>query len=176
WEKASDGLPGLNGYCVVHGEADPKVWLAGLDGSGLYRLDEGADRWVESKKGLTASSIWHLAQDPNDGNAWLAGAPEAGLFKSTDGAKSWRKVTKGLMFSDIYRVVYHPKKPGVVYLGSKSAAGNGPGGGVFRSTDGGESWAPDNAGLPSLNVQDLAVTSTGLIYVGPDSGLFYKQD
>ncbi len=176
WEKASDGLPGLNGYCVVHGEADPKVWLAGLDGSGLYRLDEGADRWVESKKGLTASSIWHLAQDPNDGNAWLAGAPEAGLFKSTDGAKSWRKVTKGLMVSDIYRVVYHPKKPGVVYLGSKSAAGNGPGGGVFRSTDGGESWAPDNAGLPSLNVQDLAVTSTGLIYVGTDSGLFYKQD
>jgi photosystem II stability/assembly factor-like uncharacterized protein len=43
-----------------------------------------------------------------------------------------------------------PSSPGVLFAGTMAA-------GIFRSTDGGESWAPSNHGLPALAIQELAV-------------------
>ncbi len=175
WYQYSEGLPSTDGYCIVAGKEEPKVLFAGMSGAGLFKFDSSMDKWVESGKGITSSNIWHVAQDPFDGKTWLAGTPGGGLFKSTDSGKTWRQVTKGLTVTTIYRIVYHPRKSGVVYLGSKGTAGTG-GGGVFRSVDGGETWAPDNQGLPALDIQDILITSRGLVYAATSTGLFYKQD
>src|SRR5438874_119588 len=50
------------------------------------------------------------------------------------------------------------------------------GGGVFRSTDHGDSWAQANAGLTDTNVRALAVTPEGHVFAGTFSGVFRSMD
>jgi len=175
WYKLSAGMNQQNGYTVTLGAASPAAQLAGMAGA-LYRLSSDWKRWEPSGKGIPGQDIWSLAQDPNDGNVWLAGTAGGGLYKSADGGRSWRRIAKGLDSQDIYRVVYHPKKAGVVYIGTKNSSTGRGGNGVYRSVDGGETWASDNTGLTALGIEDLAITSKGLIYAATQNGIFYKQD
>jgi len=176
WVDDNVGLPSNIGYAIVVGAQDPHLVFACLLGKGLSRYDDANKTWVDANRGLNATDIWHIAQDPNDGNTWLVGTAGGGLYKSTDGGKNWRQITKGLNINGIYRVVYDPHKAGVVYVGGKAVNFGGSGGGVYRSADGGESWAPDNEGLDNLNITDMYITGSGLVYVSTSSGVFYKQD
>ncbi|MEK7476955.1 MAG: hypothetical protein AAB152_15130 [Candidatus Coatesbacteria bacterium] len=166
-----------NGYCAAFGAANSSDVLLGMAGQ-VYKLadSKGSKVWVASGKGIPGLDIWSLAQDPRDAKVWLAGTAGGGLYKSTDGAASWRRVNKGLTSMDIYRIVYHPAKPGVVFIGTKNSNTGRGGDGVFRSVDGGESWATDNEGLSSYGIEDLAVTSKGLVYLATQTGVFYKQE
>ncbi len=176
WVEYNTGLPSNILYCVIAGSQDPRQVFAGMLGKGLQRFDDAAKAWVDASRGINATDVWHLAQDPTDGNTWLVGTAGGGMFKTADGGKNWRAITKGLTINGVYRVVYDPHKPGVVYAGGKAVVFGGSGGGVFRSTDNGESWAPDNEGLSNLNIEGIYVTKSGLVYVSTTSGVFYKQD
>ncbi len=176
WYKLDKGLNATLGYCAVMSVTDPKTLLAGFDSAGLYRFNEGAWAWENVSKGIATPSIWHVAQNPNDGLMWLLGTPGGGLYKSADGCKTWRRVQAGLDTQDVYRVVWHPTRKGVAYVGSKNSSSGRGGAGIYRSIDGGENWAPDNVGLPSLGIEDIRITSKGLVYVATQNGLYYKQD
>ncbi len=84
---------------------------------------------------------------------------ERGVFKTTDGGRTWRHLTRGLPddgrtgASDL---VMDPTDPDVLYVGfwerirfPHRFLSGGPSGGVFKSTDGGESWTKLTNGLPS---------------------------
>lgn len=176
WYSLKTGITANNGYCIIPPVTDPRAMFAGTAGAGLYRFNESAWAWEASGNGISSPEVWHLAQDPFNGLAWLAGTPGAGLFKSDNSGKSWRRITKGLDATEIYRLVYHPTKKDIVYLGTKNATTGRGGAGVFRSVDAGENWAPDNLGLPSLGIEDLTITTKGLVYVATQNGLYYKQD
>src|ERR1051325_12154686 len=59
--------------------------------------------------------------------------------------------------------------------GSEVFAGT-QGGGVFRSPDSGDTWAPSNVGLTNTNVRALAITPGGDVYAGTFSGVFRSPD
>jgi hypothetical protein len=89
--------------------------------------------------------------------AWLLAAPaDAGLnVWSSNGPPS----------VSILSLAVDPLTPGTVYAGSN-------GQGIFRSRDGGVSWAPVNAGLANLVVGAIAVHpfGTGIVYAGTSGG------
>ncbi|MEX1182778.1 MAG: hypothetical protein WEF86_06050 [Gemmatimonadota bacterium] len=92
------------------------------------------------------------------GNIWGEGG-ERGLYRTTDGGESWTRLSNGLPAEDgrtgaIY-VVMDPTDPSTLYVTfweRKRTAwildSGGPNGGVFKSTDGGDSWTKLTNGLP----------------------------
>ena len=100
-----------------------------------------------------------------------------GVLKSTDSGVNWNVTGSGLgtaIGDTVTALAIDPAKPSTVYAGVFSY--NGPSG-VFKSTDGGDSWRRINNGLTLTNVRALAIapTVTPTIYAGFDTGGVYKS-
>ncbi len=137
---------------TVYVAAIGPVWSGGGD-RGVYKTTDGGKTW---KAVLTISEntgVTDLVMDPRDPNVLIAaafqrrrhvwtyigGGPESAVYKTTDGGASWRKVMTGLPSGDLGRIglAISPKDPDVVYAMVETADDSG---GVFRSTDRGETW------------------------------------
>ncbi len=142
-------------------------------GSGIYRSRDGGQNW--ENMGLKRSErIGMIRIDPRDSNTIFAaaqgplwsGGGERGLFKSTDGGKTWRKVLgDGLgnteiddQYTGVSEVHMDPRNPDVMYAVSWQRIRNvavlmdgGPGTGIHKSEDGGETWRELTEGLPEEN-------------------------
>ena len=143
-------------------------------GSGVFRSRDGGKNW--ENMGLPLSErIGMIRVDPRDSNTifvaaqgplWSAGG-ERGLYKSTDGGQNWRKVLgDGLgndetddRYTGVSEVHLDPRNPDVMYAVSWQRFRNvavlldgGPGSGIHKSEDGGETWRELTEGLPSENM------------------------
>jgi photosystem II stability/assembly factor-like uncharacterized protein len=93
--------------------------------------------------GLTTGStgrIHQIAFHPTDKNILYVGAPTCGLWKSTDRGASWKPLTDKMPSLGVGAIAVDPKNPQIVYFTTGSSI-TGGGIGVFKSTDGGKSWA-----------------------------------
>src|SRR5207244_1202034 len=97
-------------------------------------------------------------------------SPERGVFKSSDGGKTWRKV----LFRDdktaAIDIAIDRTNPNVMYAALWEAfrkeytmSSGGLGSGLFKSTDGGETWTEitRNPGLPSAMIGRIGVAVSG---------------
>ncbi len=146
---------------VGTGEADNRQ--SSSWGDGIYKsLDSGAT-W--QKMGLADTRhIGKIVIDPNDPNTvYVAAAghlwgsnPERGVFKTRDGGKTWKKVLYKDEYTGAIDLVMDPKNPNVLYTAMYQHQrkgwgynGGGPGSGIFRTMDGGETWTELKKGLPA---------------------------
>lgn len=121
-----------------------------------------------------------LLVHPREGQRIFA-ATDRGLYRSEDAGATWRLLNQGLPHHHIRRVGLCAAQPQVMYLTLRSEPGKEPWqGGVYRSDDGGETWAPRLNGLKmhvgkpdapapmTSNVDRLAVhpTNPDIAYVG----------
>lgn len=110
----------------------------------LSEAESGAQPdWTLQGPGNAAGRVNTIAIHPNDDNIVLAGFSAGGIFKTTDGGMTWRPVADDHPELAIGHIVYHPHNPDTVYAGTGDP--NVPayvfnGHGIYRSTDGGESW------------------------------------
>ncbi len=134
-------------------------------GDGLYRSTDGGRTWAHL--GLERTQhIGKIAVHPRDPDVVFVAAmgslyapnAERGVFRTRDGGRSWEKVLYRGEDVGAIEVVIDPTDPRVIYAGLWNtrrppwfvyAPSNGPGGGLFKSTDGGTSWKPLTAGLPA---------------------------
>ena len=184
WRCVSDGFFGSAaiGALAVSG-ADPNVIYAGtgetairLDvswGDGVYKSTNAGRTW--SHLGLTETRfIGRIRIHPRDpdliyvaalGDAFGANE-ERGVFRSRDGGKTWNKVLYRDANSGAVDLDIDPDNPRILFAAFWQArrsfwnmASGGPGSGLFRSTDGGETWAEisRNPGLPTGPLGKLGV-------------------
>ena len=78
----------------------------------------------------------------------------------------------------VSRIAVDPATPSTVYAGTNQYSGAAGATGVFKSTDGGASWAMANSGLVDLRILGLAidVSSPSTLFVATASGVFKSAD
>ncbi len=168
-------------------------------GNGIYKSTDAGKTWTHL--GLRdGEQIPALAVDPRNPNrifAAVLGRPygpneERGLFRSTDGGQSWQKVIYRDENTGASDVEIDPSNPDVIYASMWEAREgpwedgnefNGTGGGLFKSTDGGNTWHKLTNGLPKDLSQiyvAIAPSYSHRLYatIGAASGAlaFYRSD
>ena len=128
-----------------------KTFYVGAAGGGVWKTTNDGMTWRPVGDSLGALTVGDLAVAPSDTNVIWVGTGEKnslrsqswgnGVHKSTDGGRTWHHV--GLDDTrEIGRVVIHPTDPNTVYV---AALGHlwGPNRerGVYKTTDGGKTWA-----------------------------------
>ncbi len=132
-------------------------------GNGVYRSDDGGETWRHL--GLTETRhIGSVQVHPNDpdiayvaalGNLW-SGSEERGVYRTRDGGRTWERVLFVDEFTGAVDLVVDPTDPGTLYAATYQRLrrtwgfnGGGPGSGIYRSVDGGDTWGELTNGIPS---------------------------
>ncbi|MCG3157252.1 MAG: hypothetical protein DKINENOH_03884 [bacterium] len=129
----------------------------------LHKPSQSAARWRFAGPLNIGGRITDIEFDPFDATTVYAGAATGGVFKSVDGGETWQSVFDEQAVLPIGDLAVDPNQPGVLYAGTGEANGghnNFPGGGVFKSSDGGMTW--QFLGL-------AATTSIGRLLVDPSN-------
>ncbi|HEU0130493.1 MAG TPA: hypothetical protein VFQ85_05820 [Mycobacteriales bacterium] len=167
------------------GEAGPGGGSLTYGGTGVYRSRDGGRHWQQV--GLAASErIGRVVVDPKDPKrVWVAAngplfatGGERGVYLSTDGGDHWTKVLAGSTESagavdlaldpDDSRTVYATMWDRLRKPDSRDYTGGGSG--LYRSTDGGATWAPIGTaffgpGLKTVGRLGVAAATGNLVYV-----------
>jgi photosystem II stability/assembly factor-like uncharacterized protein len=188
---------------VVGVPGDPNIYYFGSASGGVFKSVDGGVHWEPVFDDQPAASIGAIAIDPINPNVVWVGTGEAhirsnvsignGVYKSTDGGKTWTHL--GLEATGrISRIRVHPTNPDVVFV---AALGHlyGPQQerGVYRTTDGGDSWEqvlfvdentgasdiimdPNNPRILFAGTWQMVIWTWGRQSGGPGSGLFMSRD
>ncbi len=130
----------------------PLTFFAGYTGGGVWRTDNAGQEWRNISDGWFGSgSIGAIAVASSDENVIYVGTGEHavrgqsstygdGVYLSTDQGRTWAH--RGLAATrQISAVRVHPQNPDVVYVAAQGDRWKGtPDRGIYRSTNGGESW------------------------------------
>ena len=175
-------------------------------GDGIYRSKDGGKNWENlGLKGTEHISkiiihpdnsdvVWVAAQGP----LWNKGG-ERGVYKTTDGGKSWKQVLGDSAWTGATDLIIDPRNPQVLYAATwdrhrtvAALMSGGPGSGIHKSTDGGETWEELTQGLPSSNMGKIGLAispqqpdvlyaaieldrTTGGVYRSADQGASWKK-
>ncbi|MDP2959502.1 MAG: hypothetical protein Q8N53_23990 [Longimicrobiales bacterium] len=147
---------------------EPFLFYMGSTGGGVFRTDDAGESWVNIADGqIGVGSIGAIAVAPSDPNVIYVGtgtaeprgntSPGNGMYRSTDKGKTWVHV--GLPGAgQIGKIQVHPKDPDVVFVAALgNLFGRNAERGVFRSTDGGDTWEKVLFVNDSTGVVDIAM-------------------
>ncbi len=201
WVPIFDDQPTGSIGAIAVAPSDPNVLYVGSGeglqrpdlstGDGLYKSTDAGRTWT--RYGLRdGQQIPQIIVDPRNperlfvavlGHAYGPNE-ERGLYRSTDGGRSLQRVWYRDVDTGAIDVAFAADDPNTLYLATwqarqgpwENGAWQGPGSGLFKSTDGGTTWAPIMNGLPTfaegLGRIGLAVSPSDprRLYVTVDAG------
>ncbi len=174
WLPIMDGATSGSIGSIDVSLSDPNVIYVG-SGEGLHRPDlaTGDGIYKSTDAGKTWTHVWkqnnqqipRISIDPTNPNRAFVAVlghpygpnPERGIYRTTDGGKTWQKV----LYKDEYTgggdVQVAPNDPNTIYANLwdaqhgpwENSSFTGPNSGLFKSTDGGNTWKPLTKGLPT---------------------------
>jgi len=175
WEPIFDRYGSASIGDVAFFQKDPNIIWVGTGeecvrnsvawGDGVYKSTDGGKTFA--RMGLeTTQTIARVLTHPTDPNIVFVAASghpwgytgDRGLFKTTDGGATWTKLAGGLPNdgkTGAIDLVMHPADPNTLYVAFWQRLrqpwrfdSGGPNGGIFKTTDGGATWAKLAQGLP----------------------------
>ncbi len=181
WSPVFDSQPVYSIGCVSIDPNNPStVWVGtGEDvggrhvglGDGIYRSTDGGQHW----KNMGLKSSEHIAriiihpENPDviyvaaQGPLWTKGG-ERGVYKSSDGGENWKRVLGDDEWTGATDLVIDPRDPDWMYAATwqrhrnvAAYMGGGPGSGLHRSKDGGETWEKLSRGIPTSNMGKIGL-------------------
>ena len=185
---------------VGTGEADMRSDIS--FGAGVYKSIDAGQTWVYLGLGDTRQ-IGRVLVDPKDADIVLVAAlghgfgpnTERGVYRTTDGGKTWTRVLYKDENTGAIDLAYDPDNSRTVYASlwnarrppySTYAPITGPGGGLYKSTEGGATWQEiAGHGLPTGRLGRMGVDVVAgqhgkrvyaLIDAGSASGLYRSDD
>ncbi|WP_438712529.1 VPS10 domain-containing protein [Aquimarina muelleri] len=150
--------------------SNPDIMYAGTASGGLWKSTSGGIKWSPVFDNESTASIGAVAiQQSNPSVLWVGtgeGNPRNslnggyGIYKSMDGGKNWKLM--GLEKTrHIHRVIIDPTNPNTVYAAAiGSPWGEHPERGVFKTTDGGETWSKILFNNDKTGAADLVMDPT----------------
>ncbi|MBD3220344.1 glycosyl hydrolase, partial [bacterium] len=179
------------------GTGEPWVRNSVSVGDGVYRSTDGGESWHHMGLART-ERIGRIALDPVDsstvyvaalGHLWNANE-DRGLYRTRDGGESWQKVLHVDEDTGCADVAVVPGAPSVVFAAMWEFRrapdffhSGGPGSGLYRSVDGGETWERLAEGLPEGELGRIAIAVSparpGRVYAlveSQDTALYRSDD
>jgi photosystem II stability/assembly factor-like uncharacterized protein len=177
------------------GEATARNSVA--PGDGVYKSEDAGRTWTNM--GLAETRfISRISIDPVDpdvvyvaaqGHLWGPNE-ERGVYRTRDGGKTWKKVLYVNPETGACDMAMDPSNSKILYAGMWEYRrwpyyfrSGGPGSGVYKTTDGGETWKKAEQGLPTgpygrigLGVSRSAPNVVYVLVEAEDSGLFRSDD
>jgi len=174
WTPIFDGQPTQSIGSMAVAPSNPNIIYVG-SGEGLQRPDlsvgDGMYKSIDAGKTWThlglrdGQQIASIAVDPTNPDRMFVAVlghpygpnPERGVFRSLDGGKTFQKILYKDQNTGAIEVRFDPHNTNTLFADMWSArqapwevggSFNGPGSGLFRSTDGGDNWEPVGGGLP----------------------------
>jgi photosystem II stability/assembly factor-like uncharacterized protein len=199
------GPPSAGRIAAVAGvPGDPSTYYAGAASGGIWKTADGGRTFEPIFDDQPVQAIGALAVAPSNPRIVWAGTGEAwairdsdvmgdGIYKSVDGGASWRRMGLGET-GRIGRILVHPTNPDIVYVCALGrATGPQPERGVFKTTDGGATWARSlfvdaDTGCSGLSMDarnpDVLFAGTWQVVMhtwamfsgGPGSGVYVTRD
>ena len=188
WRNVSDGFfkrASVGALAVA--QSDPNVIYAGMGeacirgnvshGDGVYRSVDAGKTW--SHLGLAETrNIGKVRVDPRDPETAYVAAlghahgpnAERGVFRTRDGGRTWKKILYRGVDAGAIDIALDPYNPRVIYATTWEARrgphylnSGGPGSGIWKSTDGGDTWTDLSRakGLPKLPFGKIGVAVSG---------------
>ena len=182
WSPIFDDQSTYSTGCITLDPSNPStVWVGsgenvgGLHvayGDGIYKSTDDGKTW--KNMGLKNSEhiseiivhpdnsdvVWVAVQGP----LWSKGG-ERGLYKTTDGGANWKQVLGNNEWTGVTDIMVDPRNPQIIYAATwdrhrtvAALMGGGPGSGIHRSDDGGNTWRKLTNGLPSSNMGKIGIT------------------
>ncbi len=212
WQNVSDGYLGTSSVgALAVSESEPGIIYAGMGestirtdvshGDGVYRSSDGGRSWVH----VGLSDTRHISEiriHPRDPDRVYVAAlghafgpnPERGVYRSNDGGAHWERVLGASDRAGAADLALDAHCPDLLYASLWEAHRNfwelssgGPGSGLWRSSDGGDTWTdlrsrlplPDSALLGKIGVSASAARSGrvwALIESDAEPGLYRSDD
>jgi photosystem II stability/assembly factor-like uncharacterized protein len=211
WGPIFDGQPVGSIGALAVAPSDPKTLYVGTgesdmrsdisQGEGMFKSVDGGRSW--SRIGLTDSQqIARIRVHPTDPSLVYVAAlghpygpnAERGVFRSKDGGATWQKILSRNDDRDTGAIdfAFEPGNPKVIYAAlwqtrrtpwSVYPPSNGPGSGLFKSTDGGDSWTelrghglPDKPGRIGIAVAPSRPQRVYAIIDAKEGGMYRSDD
>jgi photosystem II stability/assembly factor-like uncharacterized protein len=152
-------------------------------GDGIYKSEDAGKTWKRMGLEKTGRIGRVIVHPTNPDIVYVAALghtygpqQERGVYKTTDGGKTWKQILFIDEHTGAAELAIDPKNPDRLLVGMWSIHINtwglnsgGPGGGVYRTTDGGNSWeALSKYGLPGGKDQPVGKTAVAIAPSQPD--------
>ncbi len=180
-------------HSIAIDPANENIVYAGTETNGIFKTTNGGIAWVRLREGLKCtanrtgySQIFNITIDPKNSQIVYAATvngpgpnspqlyPSAsgGVYRSTDGGLTWTQKNNGLPNTYATYVLVDTTNPQKIYAGiggARTSFSLAPGfysGGIFVSTNSGDSWTPLStpAGLDSNIFINMVYESPNVIY------------
>ena len=211
WRNISDGFFGGSIGAISASESDPNILYVGTGEKtvrgnvspgygGFWKSDDAGETWKKMNLDIDQVQVGRIAIHPkNPDIVYIAiigdlfkDSNKRGVYKSTDGGKSWRQVLFSNERSGAVDISIDKNNPRIIFASTwnirrtpYSLESGGEGSGLWKSTDGGETWKniSDNQGLPSgiwgisgVSVSPVNSKKVFALIENKEGGLFRSDD